>query len=67
VYDALDRREGKSAERIATESGVPLARVRGLLPALEVDELAERCDAGWRQPARQRASPELPEHDRRKE
>ncbi|HET6503073.1 MAG TPA: DNA-processing protein DprA [Amycolatopsis sp.] len=67
VHDALDRREGKSAERIATESGVPLARVRGLLPALEVDELAERCDAGWRQAARQRASPELPENDRRKE
>ncbi|WP_199430298.1 DNA-processing protein DprA [Qaidamihabitans albus] len=48
VHEALDRRHGKSAEGIATESGVPLARVRALLPALELDGLSERCDTGWR-------------------
>ncbi|HKS43940.1 MAG TPA: DNA-processing protein DprA [Amycolatopsis sp.] len=58
VHEALDRREGKSAERIAAESGVPLSRVRALLPALELDEFAERCDSGWKQAARQRGSPD---------
>ena len=48
VHEALHRREGKAAEQIAAESGVPVARVRALLPALELDELAERCDTGWR-------------------
>ncbi|NIH84849.1 DNA-processing protein DprA [Amycolatopsis granulosa] len=48
VHEALHRREGKSPEQIAAESGVPVARVRALLPALELDELAERCDSGWR-------------------
>ncbi|GAB3563703.1 DNA-processing protein DprA [Amycolatopsis endophytica] len=48
VHDALHRREGKSAEQIAAESGVPVTRVRGLLPALELDDLAVRCDSGWR-------------------
>lgn len=48
VHEALHRREGKSAEQISAESGVPVARVRALLPALELDEFAERCDSGWR-------------------
>ncbi|MGI6870215.1 DNA-processing protein DprA [Amycolatopsis sp. 3B14] len=52
VHEALDRREGKSAEQIATESGVPVARVRALLPALELDEFAVRCESGWRRRTR---------------
>ncbi|WP_435120410.1 DNA-processing protein DprA [Amycolatopsis thermoflava] len=52
VHEALDRREGKSAEQIATESGVPVARVRALLPALELDEFAVRCESGWRRGTR---------------
>jgi len=48
VHGALHRREGKSAEQVAAESGVPVARVRALLPALELDDLAVRCDSGWR-------------------
>lgn len=52
VHEALDRREGKSAEQIATESGVPVARVRALLPALELDEFAARCESGWRRRTR---------------
>ncbi|GAA3835580.1 MULTISPECIES: DNA-processing protein DprA [Amycolatopsis] len=52
VHEALDRREGKSAEQVATESGVPVARVRALLPALELDEFAVRCESGWRRRSR---------------
>ncbi|WP_216208809.1 DNA-processing protein DprA [Amycolatopsis aidingensis] len=48
VHEALGARKGKSPERIATESGVPLARVRAILPALELDGLGERCESGWR-------------------
>ncbi|PXY26159.1 DNA protecting protein DprA [Prauserella coralliicola] len=48
VHEALGERRGKSPEGIATESGVPLARVRALLPALELDGLSERCETGWR-------------------
>ncbi|UQS23281.1 DNA-processing protein DprA [Amycolatopsis thermalba] len=52
VHEALHKREGKSAEQIAAESGVPVARVRAVLPALELDDLAERCESGWRGRAR---------------
>jgi DNA processing protein len=48
VYEALGSRSGHSSERIAVESGVPLPRVRALLPALELAGLALRCPAGWR-------------------
>ncbi|MFD2421342.1 DNA-processing protein DprA [Amycolatopsis pigmentata] len=66
VHEALDRREGKSAERVAVESGVSLGRVRGLLPELELDEFVERCESGWRQAGRRRARQEET-RDRRKE
>ncbi|EHY90696.1 DNA-processing protein DprA [Saccharomonospora azurea] len=49
VFEALPARGGRSPEQIATEAGVSLPRVRAVLPALELDGLAERCDAGWRQ------------------
>ncbi|QWF82952.1 DNA-processing protein DprA [Amycolatopsis sp. CA-230715] len=48
VHEALGLRKGKSAEQVATESGIEVSKVRAILPALEIDELAERCDTGWR-------------------
>lgn len=48
VHEVLQTRRGKSPEAIAAESGVPLSRVRAILPALELDGLGERCDTGWR-------------------
>lgn len=49
VHEALRRREGRSYEQVAVDSGIPLDRVRALLPELELTGLAERCDGGWRQ------------------
>ncbi|MFC4000682.1 DNA-processing protein DprA [Prauserella oleivorans] len=57
VHEALGERRGKSPEGIATESGVPLARVRALLPELELAGLSERCESGWRR-SRSGADPE---------
>lgn len=51
VHEALAAKRGKSAEAIAAESGVPLPRVRAVLPSLEMEGLAERCEAGWRRAA----------------
>ena len=48
VHEALEVRDGHSAERIAEISGVPLLRVRAVLPALELTGLADRCESGWR-------------------
>jgi DNA processing protein len=49
VHEALERRTGKSIEQIAAESGVPVPRARAVLPALEMEGYAERCESGWRQ------------------
>ncbi|MFL6144535.1 MAG: DNA-processing protein DprA [Labedaea sp.] len=48
VHEALTTRAGTSSERIAIDSGVPLPRVRAILPELELTGLAQRCEAGWR-------------------
>lgn len=48
VHEALRPRAGRTTERIATDSGVPLDRVRAALPLLEQRGLAERCESGWR-------------------
>ncbi|HEY2701086.1 MAG TPA: DNA-processing protein DprA [Pseudonocardiaceae bacterium] len=48
VHDALDLRTGQSPEQVAFGSGVPLDRVRAVLPLLELCGLAERDDTGWR-------------------
>lgn len=48
AYEALTARGGRSAEQVAAESGVPLRRVRALLPELELEGFAERGEAGWR-------------------
>ncbi|WP_371927549.1 DNA-processing protein DprA [Lentzea sp. HUAS12] len=47
VYEALGRRNGVSAEAVSVESGVPLQRVRALLPELELAGLALHLDEGW--------------------
>ncbi len=48
VFEALPLSVATSPEAVAVESGVELARVRALLPELEVADLAERVDAGWK-------------------
>ncbi|MBP2338521.1 DNA processing protein [Saccharothrix coeruleofusca] len=52
VHEALGLAGGRSAEAIAVESGVELARVRALLPELELVGLAERDAAGWKRSQR---------------
>lgn len=47
VHEELPSRGGFSAERIAVGSGVPLSRVRALLPELELLGLVQKCEAGW--------------------
>ena len=47
VYEALGKRCGVSDEGVSVESGVPLERVRALLPELELAGLALRLDEGW--------------------
>lgn len=51
VHEALRRRAARSTAQVAVESGVPLDRVRALLPELELTGLVERCEEGWRQAA----------------
>jgi DNA processing protein len=51
VHDALGKRIARSPDRIAVDSGVPLDRVRALLPELELTGLARRSEDGWRQVA----------------
>lgn len=48
VHEALDRTTDMTAEQVAIRSGVPLDRVRAVLPALELTGLAVSSDAGWR-------------------
>ncbi|GGU56376.1 DNA protecting protein DprA [Lentzea flava] len=47
VYEALGKRCGVSDEVVSVESGVPLERVRALLPELELAGLALQVDGGW--------------------
>jgi DNA processing protein len=48
VHEALDRKSGRGFDRISVDSGVPLDRVRALLPELELTGLVERVEDGWR-------------------
>jgi DNA processing protein len=50
VHEALGREVGRGAEEVAVDSGVPLDRVRALLPELELTGHAEHHEDGWRQP-----------------
>ncbi|HVV13721.1 DNA-processing protein DprA [Amycolatopsis sp.] len=49
VHETLEKRKGKSVEEIAAESGVPVPRVRAVLPPLELEGFAQRCESGWQQ------------------
>jgi DNA processing protein len=48
VHEALAPQSGRSPEVISVESGVPLSRVRALLPEFELAGLAERVESGWK-------------------
>ncbi|GGM39781.1 DNA processing protein DprA [Longimycelium tulufanense] len=60
VFDALPLRGGRSPEEVARDSGVPLNRVRALLPTLELARLAERHPEGWRCARPPRPAPNKP-------
>jgi DNA processing protein len=47
VHDALADSSGASAEQLACDSGLPLRKVRAVLPALEMAGLATRGEQGW--------------------
>jgi DNA processing protein len=49
VHEALSRTDGLSVEEVAVGSGVPIERVRALMPELELTGHAERHEDGWRQ------------------
>ena len=49
VHESLRREVGLSVEEVAVDSGVPLERVRALLPELELTGHAARQEDGWRQ------------------
>ena len=48
AFEALAVRTDRSDAEVAVESGLPLRRVRALLPELEIDGFAVRGDSGWR-------------------
>ncbi|MDQ7804312.1 DNA-processing protein DprA [Amycolatopsis sp. A133] len=48
AFEALAVRADRSDTEIAAESGLPLRRVRALLPELEIDGFAVRGEGGWR-------------------
>ncbi|MFB9685658.1 DNA-processing protein DprA [Amycolatopsis plumensis] len=48
AFEALAVRADRSDIEVAAESGLPLRRVRALLPALEIDGFAVRGESGWR-------------------
>lgn len=49
VHEALRREASRDAEEVAVDSGVPIERVRAVLPELELTGHAIRHDDGWRQ------------------
>jgi DNA processing protein len=48
VYESLTTCSARSAEQVSVISGVPLQRVRAVLPALELRGLVRHVDGGWR-------------------
>ncbi|MDS0137942.1 MULTISPECIES: DNA-processing protein DprA [unclassified Amycolatopsis] len=48
AFEALVVRADRSDAEVAAESGLPLRRVRALLPELEIDGFAVRGESGWR-------------------
>ena len=55
VHEALHVRTTRSADWLAREAGVPLDRVRAILPMLEYRGLAQHCQSGWRLAPRRRS------------
>jgi DNA processing protein len=49
MLSALPVRKGVPVARLAISSGLSVSEVRSLLGRLELGELAERHDDGWRQ------------------
>ena len=47
VHDALKSGDGASADQLARDCGIPLRKVRALLPGLELAGLATRSELGW--------------------
>lgn len=47
IHDALVESTGSSAEQLAQDSGLPLRKVRAILPALEMAGVASRGESGW--------------------
>ena len=47
AFEALSARTGHSPEHVALASGIPLPRVRSLLPELELTGFAARVESGW--------------------
>ncbi|SER57285.1 DNA-processing protein DprA [Actinokineospora terrae] len=47
VHDALHRRTPHTPQHLSHQSGVPLDRVRALLPELELTGLATQTEEGW--------------------
>lgn len=47
IHDAVGERGGASAEQIAQDCGLPLRRVRALLPELEMSGMLIRNEEGW--------------------
>ncbi|GAA0518887.1 DNA processing protein DprA [Saccharopolyspora subtropica] len=47
LHDSLSGMDGASADELARDCGLPLGRVRALLPELELSGLAIRSEGGW--------------------
>ncbi|HWC82214.1 MAG TPA: DNA-processing protein DprA [Pseudonocardiaceae bacterium] len=47
VFEGLSRHSARTAEQVAVTSGVPVDRVRAVLPTLELRGLARQTDVGW--------------------
>jgi DNA processing protein len=47
AFEALGVRTGHSPEHVALASGIPLPRIRSLLPELELTGFATRVETGW--------------------
>ena len=47
VYEALPAADGRTPRQLSEESGVPIGRVRAVLPALEIDGFVETDGVSW--------------------
>ena len=47
VYEALPAADGRTPRQLSEESGVPIGRVRAVLPSLEIDGFVETDGVAW--------------------